>query len=143
MLEMLLMLMLQQTPSCPVENKEFLLWGAAGGNTVQTAPVPKGKVWMMREAGIASTDSTGADWRMELLRPVRSQNNACCWRVPIAISTSWRTSTPVLALERPLVMHEGEILAGRANGVEAPYQMALLGVYYEVPSYCLGALGGH
>lgn len=137
MVEALLLLILAANPQCVVADREFLLWGNPGQGAVESAAVPAGKAWLVRAAGVATTDGSGAEYMMELIRPVKSENNACCWRVPLQRSPAWQWGTPVLALERPIVLLPGERISARTNGQEPEYKMALLFVYYEVSESCL------
>ena len=138
MIEVLLVFLMAQGSACFPTQSELLQWGGPGQGIVELRAVPAGKVWLIRAAGVFTTDNTGAEYMIELIRPVESQGGACCWRVPIERSPGVIYGTPVLALYRPLTLLPGERLGGRANGLEAPYQMGITAVYYEIPKQCLG-----
>lgn len=133
MVELLLWMILSRSPTCIPINTEFLKWGEPQAGTVESNPVPQGRVWFVRAAGISTNDVLPPqDYFLEVLRPVRSQNYACCWRIPI--ERSHANATPLLALSQPRVLHEGEKLAARTNG---PAKMALEFVYYDLAKSCL------
>ena len=135
MIALALLSLILSAGQCPVENKEFLLWGAPGAGIVQSDPVPDGKVWIVRAAGLFTNDNMPpADYMLELIRPVRSQGDACCWRIPLEKSPRPVNTTPLLALSRTVVLHQGERLAGRTNGAA---KFGLNFVYYELPEMCV------
>ena len=133
MLEVLLALILAQNPSCKAETREFLFWSDPSQAIVETMAVPLGKVWLVRAAGLFTNDGAGANYAMEIVRPVRSQGDVCCWRIPIE-GMRWAQMTPLVALSRPVVLHEGEKMAGRSTRAHA-FGIDL--VYYELPKECV------
>jgi hypothetical protein len=136
----LLLMMLLTTGLCTKESiteKEFLVWGDAGTGVAQGPVVPPDRVWIIRAAGVATTDNTGGEYMIELQRPVKSQGGACCWNVPVARSAQFVFGTPPLALDRPLTLLPGERLRARENGWDATSKIAILGVYYDIPRACL------
>jgi len=137
-IEQLLAFLISLGAACTPIQSEYLIWGANGQAIVEMATVPADKVWLVRASGVFTTDSNGAEYMMELVRPVESQGGACCWRIPLTRSVGLVKSTPVLALERPLTLLPGERLAARASGLDSIYQMGIAMVYYELPKTCLG-----
>jgi hypothetical protein len=81
--------------------------------SVTLPPVPPGRVWVVRAAGGFTNDNSGPkDYMMELRIPANT--GACCWYVPLQRNQNPLVDhTPVIALERTLVMRAGEILALR------------------------------
>ena len=136
MIETLLLAMLAINPGCVPEDREALTWGTHGQSIVEVGPVPRGSMWLVRAAG-GSTNVTLAkvEYMMEVVRPVKAQGSVCCWRMPVVKSQATST-TPLVALSRPLVMHEGESLSVRAAGVPNG-KIAALAIYYELPRNCL------
>lgn len=124
--------------SCVGTPIEALVWGDVGSNTVYGAPVPSGMAWVIRAAGVFTNDGGALEWMMEILHPVASQGNVCCWRIPIAKSFGRADSTPTLALGRTVVLTAGEYLAGRTNGLQAWAQFGIDYVGWQVPSACVG-----
>jgi hypothetical protein len=51
--------------------------------------------------------------------------------------------TPVLALERAIVLMPGDSIAARTNGQEPEYQLGLTYLYHDVPKQCLHEYGKH
>jgi|WetSurMetagenome_2_1015567.scaffolds.fasta_scaffold28566_3 hypothetical protein len=120
-----------------VTEQEFLVWGTPGTGVAQGPVVPNDKVWLVRSAGVSTTDNTEGEYMIELQRPVKSQGGACCWNVPVARTSQFVYGTPPLALEKPLVMYPGERLRARENGWDAASKVGILGVYYEIPRSCV------
>lgn len=132
-----LLLMLLSVSGCVAQDREALLWGQPGQGSVTIGPVPAQKMWLIRAAGGFTNRSDWAEYMMEVVRPVRQQGNACCWRVPVARSApGYVGGTPTIALERPLVLHEGESLSVRTS--PSPQgQIGVTAVYYELERGCL------
>lgn len=126
---------------CQPDKLEFLMWGTAGQSEIPAPTdtagfVPSSEVWQIRAAGIATTDGSAREYMLEIQHTVWSQGNACCWMVPVHRHLGTALGTPTLALERPVVLHEGERLGARANSLSSTAQMALLWVGWKFPASC-------
>jgi hypothetical protein len=136
MIEIFLLMALANNPSCKAEESEFMQWGNHGQGIVSTYAVPNGRIWLVRAAGVFGT-SLAANYMLQIDRPVKSQGNACCWLIPIARSPGDINGTPYLALERPLILHAGEKLSSRVNGLTSSEQIGINMLYYSLPASCL------
>lgn len=106
---------------------------------VTGATVPAGEVWLITDAGVASNDSQLVDVRLQREEPVLSQQGACCWYIPIAVTAS-TGATPKAALLRPVYVQAGQRLAARTP---VPLgDMALLYSGFAFPAACLQRLLG-
>ena len=113
MLDTILALLLTLAPL----QGEYLQWGAPGVAIVQSDPVPAGKIWIVRAGGVFTDNPYPADYMMEIVHPVASQGNACCWRIPVMRSPHDVQGTPVLALNREIILFAGDMLSARANNL--------------------------
>lgn len=140
-----LMALLSLTPpvsaqTCTPTPMEYLTWGALGEGIVGGQWVPPGEVWKIRAAGIATDDGRPLEWMLQIEHPVASQGNACCWLIPLHRQTGVAAGTPVLALDREVILTEGERLSARVNSIAPDKKMALLYVGWRFPAACTGRL---
>jgi hypothetical protein len=137
MIETLLIMLFTVAPGCIAIDSETMRWGEVNQALVTIGPVPAGRAWLVRAAGGFTTNRYGAEYMMAIHRPVRSQKDACCWLVPVARSAPGTIyGTPVIALNNPLVLHEGEKLDVRMNG-QLDGKIGINAVYYDLPRSCL------
>ena len=123
--------------ACLPENGEY--FGFVYGNHLVGDRVPEGKAWVIRAAGVFTSDGNPIEWMMEISHPVWQQGNACCHLIPVARSPGYASGTPVLALTREVVLLGGEAITARANGVREGNYMGLTYLYWQVPASCITA----
>ena len=136
MIELMLLWILAQGPQCVAEHHEFLRWGDINAGGVETDPVPPGKVWMVRAAGVMTSYPWNGVWMMELKHPVWGQGGVCCFSTVLE-RTDWRSGTPPVSLTRPMFLYEGDRLTGRMCCMSNNYQIGINMLYYELPQSCL------
>lgn len=141
-----------QAPDCTPLRLEYLLWGAAGAGQVPTPGddvgggypnggyVPDTEVWQIRAAGLSSTISLPAEYMLEIQHKVWSAANVCCWLIPVQRMAGSPNGTPTIALDHPLVLHAGERLGGRVNGITGTTTIGLFYVGWKFPAACTAAL---
>lgn len=132
---------------CTPQPVESLVWGQPGQALLPALAdvsgfVPPDQVWLIRAAGIATDDGRPIEWMLQIDHKVASQNDACCWLVPLHRQTGTAAGTPVLALDRDVILIAGERLSARANGLGADKKLALLFVGWRFPASCTARLLG-
>jgi hypothetical protein len=139
-----LILLLSPVPalaqSCAPAAMEYLLWGDPGQGIVAGEFVPVGEVWKIRAAGIATDDGRQLEWMMQIQHTLK--DGQCCWLIPLHRQTGTSGGTPVLAIEREIILTTGERLASRVNGLALDKRQALLYVGWRFPVACLPRLLG-
>ena len=110
----------------------YLVWGVQGAEQVDGEVVPSGEVWLIQTAGIATTDNRALDYMLQHVVPPG-------WFVPVCRSPQ-ASSTPVLALDRPIILQAGEFLKTRVNGGGSFTTMALLYSGWKFPVSELASL---
>lgn len=135
MIEILLALVLAQNPSCKADLKGFFVWAEPGVAAVQSQSVPQNRVWLVRSAGLHTSYPFPAIWSFELAH--LAENGTCCHLTALARS-DWRSGTPPLALERQVILYQGEFLSSRMCCGIDNYSMGMSISYYDLPSQCLG-----
>lgn len=96
----------QSPPECLLVPQSQLRWSDVGAQGVWLGPVPPGKVWELRAAGGFTNDGKARDYMMELSVPPG-------YVVPIQKNQAPQDHTPVIALERPLLMFQNEYITVR------------------------------
>jgi hypothetical protein len=138
-----------ETPDCTPQKMEYLAIGEPGVGQVPNPYnpvlvnhgwVPDNEVWQIRAAGIGSTLSAPAEYMLEIQHKVFSYGNVCCWFIPAMRATGAPDGTPTLALDRTLVLHAGERLGARVNGITASAFISLFYVGWKFPADCTAAL---
>ena len=111
--------------------------------------VPRNESWLVEAAGLGVALNPGesiqpnSEFMLELMEPIPEEGHTdssdtvhCCWRVPLAKATNVY-ATPVVALNRPLVLRAGQRLAGRTNN---PVMLGINGTYWRYPASCAASL---
>lgn len=136
MSEFLLFLMLSMNPQCSAVQHEFFGWSDPGNGAIETSPVPSGKIWLVRAAGLHTSYPNPAIWSIELKHIVWAEGGICCHNIVLERS-DWRSGTPPLSLSRPIIMYQGDSLSARMCCIEPGYQIGIDALFYEVPENCL------
>jgi hypothetical protein len=116
---------------CTPTQHSAALSSSATYTLVRLGPVPEGRTWHIRAAGVSTGYGGEAEYMMELHTP--AADGTCCYYVPIARAYSAR-GTPALALGREIDLRAGEYLSARAwlRGVEDQgYKISLLATWDE------------
>lgn len=102
--------------------------------------VPTGYVWLLQSVGLVTTDGRMLEYMLQ--HHVLFDETVCCFYVPLMRLTGSSAGTPILALNRTVVLEHGETLSGRVNG---PADYATMGINYKgwaFPAACLPQLLG-
>jgi hypothetical protein len=126
--------------SCTPVAMEYLLWGDPGQGIVAGEFVPVGEAWKIRAAGVATDDGRQLEWMMQIQHTLK--DGQCCWLIPLHRQTGTAGGTPVLAIDREVILTTGERLASRVNGLASDKRQALLYVGWRFPVACLPRLLG-
>ena len=94
---------------------EYLRWGPRGAAGWQVAgdAVPAGEVWLIQTCGIATNDPRLFSYRMQIVRAGHSH--------VLKVNETLQGSTPVLCVDRPVILLPGDVLVARVNGAPADY----------------------
>ena len=122
---------------------EYLGWGQPGQRIVWAGlTVPAGKVWLVQDIGLATTDNRQLPYAIQHLHPNGHY-------VPVTGMTQAAGQLPTGALGTPtaawtgrLVLTAGSALGGRVNAPEDFATMAVLFTGWEFPDACLARLLG-
>jgi hypothetical protein len=138
-----------QAQTCTLTRVEAAPWGALGQKTVPlskalpggdpTGFVPDGEVWLIKAAGGAiNNNTTPIEWSLAIEHHMA--DGACCILVPLRKPLGVTADTPVIALDRPVILEPGERLQLRSNSLPGDRQMALLYIGWRMPLACLPRL---
>jgi hypothetical protein len=123
---------------CTPQPIRFFTWGPPGQRYANGDIVPVGEVWLIQTAGLSSTDGRVLDYMLQ--HDVPDPAPTCCWGMPLHVNVTSRFSTPVLSLERSVILEAGERLTGRVNANTDYGQMALMYKGWRFPAACTAAL---
>lgn len=126
--------------------------GDAGNGTKVYGPiVPADEVWLVDAASLSTTDwnvqAPNVEWELEIIEPVPDAGGRatsedpeltnCCWRIGV-MKQAGTQATPVIALNRAIVLRPGQRMAGRHN--QDGHPITLLGIYWHFPAACASSL---
>lgn len=94
-------------------------WGAMGQAHVFSPEVPKGKLWVIENAGIATKDGREFEWMMQVAI-INPTGAGSYWLVPNTRLAGTSGGTPALAITRRTILSAGRALAARCNGLDKP-----------------------
>lgn len=107
--------------------------------------VPEGKIWVIESCGIATHDGRPFEWMMQVAIS-DPHGTGGYWLVPCHRPTGTAGGTPVLAMDRRIILTSGRALAARVNGLVTDgtrdNRMGLLFDGWEVDENYLGKLIG-
>lgn len=105
-------------PTCDprITSISWAAWTNEGVNHLWGPVVPNGKTWIIEFAGVATYDPRAMDYMLQvaIMNPAGTGGY---WLTPVARATKVN-STPVLALERRIVMPAGRAFMLRCNGIQ-------------------------
>lgn len=110
--------------------------------------VPDNEIWIVRAAGIGTYQYTGPglEYKLQIERAVYWANGdyAGTWLIPLVVNAGLVTGTPMLALERTVILMPKERLVARVNAPPAGLLINLFYLALKVPRTCLErvVLGG-
>lgn len=143
--------------TCVPERIEYSKWGAPGQAVVPVAKywtaqangyegdpndfVPSGEVWLIKVAGGATDAPQSLHWMLQIEHHLA--DGQCCFMIPLYRNQAALAGTPILALERPIILEAGERLSLRVNGLVGTVNKAsLLYSGWRFSSVCLPQLLG-
>lgn len=103
--------------------------------------VPPGEVWLIKSAGGFTNDGAALEWMLQIEHHTLV-GDACCWLPPLHRPMGTAAATPVIALERPILLEAGERLSLRVNGLRADKSIGIAYVGWKFPAACLPRLLG-
>lgn len=105
--------------ACTRQQYSGVVWSEPGAGAVVSNPVPAGRTWRIRAAGVSTEYGGRAEYMLELITPEE-------YRIPLARAYD-AMGTPALALEREVELRAGERLGARAwlRGADKPYRIAV------------------
>lgn len=108
-----------------IKNFNSITWGAQGAQFVIGPIVPPGEVWLVRAAAIDTHAGVPIDWMLGVyVHNPTGPGPGNYWLFALCREEKQR-STPVLALNRTVILRAGETLYARSNGLEYPEAMGL------------------
>lgn len=140
-----------QSPTCVGRSDHFFgrsAVGDAGNGTKVYGPiVPPDEVWLVDAASLSTTDwnvqAANVEWELEIIEPIPEQTGRatsddpegtnCCWRIGV-MKQPGTQATPVIALNRSIVLRAGERMAGRHN--QDGHPITLIGLMWRFPAAC-------
>lgn len=119
---------------------EYLVWGPKGYGGVEGSEVPQGKVWLIRAAGLFTSDSKQMEYMMEIKK--RSAGGGF-FLIALERKLGVAGATPALALSRDhVILVTGERLQGRCVGLSSDREIGISYVAWEFPESMLPQLLG-
>lgn len=115
----------------------YEMWGSPGQASMLGQIVPAHEVWQARAAGIITEDGSPLEWMLQIYYPWPSHIPSPQLVTPLHRLNGVASFTPVLALNREVLLLPGETLSIRVCGISADKRM---GIRYTGWAFPIGML---